>query len=490
MDIKKLSISQALDGLRNKEFSSTELVQAHIEQINKYDFLNTFITKNFDLALENAKNSDKNIASGNMRKLEGIPIGVKDLYCTKDIRTTAGSKMLSNFVPTYESTVSEKVKSAGAISLGKLNMDEFAMGSLNKTSYFGNVISPWVVNDEYIYSPGGSSGGSSSSVAAFECMAALGSDTGGSVRQPAAFCGLVGVKPTYGRCSRYGMIAFASSLDQAGVLTRNVLDSALMLESMMGFDPKDSTSINLPVPDLSSISGSSVKHMKVGVPRNIMDLDGISDEIKAMWLESIDLLKSQDVEIVDISLEYAKFGVATYYIIAPAEASSNLARYDGVRYGNRVEEEGMSLDEMYEMTRADGFGVEVQRRIMIGTYLLSSGFYDAYYSKAQKVRRLIYSDFKKAFSQVDAILLPTAPTEAVRLDQDFSNPVEVYLNDIFTIPASLAGMPAMSVPVAFSKNNLPLGMQIISDSFQEEKMFKIAYALERACKNIFVARGF
>jgi aspartyl-tRNA(Asn)/glutamyl-tRNA(Gln) amidotransferase subunit A len=490
-ELIKLTIAEALAKLKAKEISSLELVEAHIKQIEKHKYLNAFVTETFDAARMQAREADQKIARGEARKLEGIPVGVKDLFCTEGVRTTAGSKMLSNFIPTYESTVSQNIKNHGSISLGKLNMDEFAMGSSNMTSYFGNVINPWKAKDsseELV--PGGSSGGSSAAVAGFISMAALGSDTGGSVRQPAAFTGTVGIKPTYGRCSRFGMVAFASSLDQAGVFTRSVKDAALMLEAMMGFDEKDSTSVNLQVPELASAADKPVKGMKIGIPRDFMEAEGISDEILKMWNASIDHLKQQGVEMVDVSLKHAKYSLPTYYIIAPAEASSNLSRYDGVRYGLRVEREGMSLDEMYEMTRSEGFGVEVKRRIMIGSYLLSAGFFDAYYLKAQKMRRLIANDFNSAFATVDAILLPTAPTAAFPIEGVSDDPVAMYLNDLFTIPASLAGLPCISVPASLNDKGLPLGMQIIGKPFDEYTTLQVASALERACSIKFVAGGF
>ena len=489
-ELIKLTIVEALSGLSLKKFSSLELTDAHLKQMEKHKALNAYVLDTPEIARRLALESDARIASGEARKLDGIPVGVKDLFCTKGVRTTSCSKILHNFVPTYESTVSANIASHGTIMLGKTNMDDSAMGSSNMTSYFGNVISPWKGLAGEDLTPGGSSGGSSAAVSAFMAMATLGSDTGGSVRQPAAFTGLVGVKPTYGRCSRYGMIAFASSLDQAGVLTRSVEDSALMLESMMGFDPKDSTSLNEPVPELRSAVKESVKGMKIGVPYDLMKQEGISEEIIKMWHDSIEILKSEGVEIIDISLPNAKYALPVYYVIAPAEASSNLSRYDGVRYGLRVEKEGMNLDEMYELTRSEGFGNEVKRRIMIGTYVLSSGFIDAYYTKAQKVRRLIANDFKNAFTKVDAILMPTAPTEAFALSVKQDNPVTMYLNDIFTIPSSLAGLPCMSVPAAMSKNNLPLGMQIITDKLGEYNMLKVAAAVEKNVNINFTPKGF
>lgn len=487
-DLIKKTISEASELLKKKEISSTELVKEHIDQMEKHKDLNAYITETSEIALGLAQESDKNIASGNMRKLEGIPVGVKDLFCTKDVKTTAGSKILSNFVPTYESTVSQNISNNGTIMLGKTNMDEFAMGSANITSHFGDVINPWKDKDGKKVVPGGSSGGSSAAVSGFMAMAALGSDTGGSVRQPAAFTGTVGVKPTYGRCSRYGMVAFASSLDQAGVFTRSVEDSAMMLEAMMGFDPKDSTSIEAEVPELVPAVTESVKGMKVGVPRNIMDMDGIDQDILAMWNESIEKLKSEDIEVVDVSLPKAQYGVPTYYVIAPAEASSNLSRYDGVRYGHRSESDSSSLNDMYESTRSEGFGEEVKRRILIGTHVLSSGFQDAYYRKAQKVRRLIAQDFANSFKLVDAILLPSAPSAPFGFEDNI-DPIQMYLNDMFTIPASMAGLPAMSVPAGM-KEGLPLGMQIVGRALDEYNMLKVARALERNIDLDFTPEGF
>ncbi|MBP7189757.1 MAG: Asp-tRNA(Asn)/Glu-tRNA(Gln) amidotransferase subunit GatA [Rickettsiaceae bacterium] len=489
-ELTKITISEALKGLKSKEFSALELTNAHLSQMEKHRNLNAYVVETSEIALNMAKESDKRIASGNAKKLDGIPVAVKDLFCTKGVRTTACSKILSDFVPTYESTVSGNIASCGTVMLGKTNMDEFAMGSSNMTSFFGNVISPWKgVGGENLV-PGGSSGGSSASVAAYMAMAALGSDTGGSVRQPAAFTGIVGMKPTYGRCSRYGMVSFASSLDQAGILTRSVIDSALMLEAMMGFDPKDSTSLNIPVPELASSVEKPVSGMRIGVPRALMQQDGISSEIVKMWEESIRILEDQGVEIKDISLPNSKYALPVYYVLAPAEASSNLSRYDGVRYGIREERDGISLEEMYEITRTAGFGAEVKRRIMIGAYVLSSGFFDAYYLKAQKVRRLISNDFDKAFTEVDAILVPSAPTEAFAFDVKQDNPVNMYLNDIFTIPSSLAGLPAISVPAGMSKNNLPLGMQVVGNKLDEYNVLRVAAAIERATKIDFTPKGF
>ncbi|WP_375358841.1 Asp-tRNA(Asn)/Glu-tRNA(Gln) amidotransferase subunit GatA [Candidatus Tisiphia endosymbiont of Neophilaenus lineatus] len=485
-EIIKLTITQALKALKNKEFSCVELTKAHIKEMDKHKELNAYITETTDIALEQSKIADQNYHNGIARPLEGIPIAVKDLFCTKGVLTTAASKILSNFVPTYESTVSKNVQDHGTIMLGKANMDEFAMGSANITSYFGNVISPWKAIDAPTTPvvPGGSSGGSSAAVSSFLAMAALGSDTGGSVRQPASYTGIVGFKPTYGRCSRYGMIAFASSLDQAGVLTRTVEDTALMLQAMIGFDEKDSTSINSKILELRSACNSSAKNMKIGVPFDIMKQDGIQPDIIKMWQHTIDILKNDGAEIIDISLPYSKYALAAYYIIAPAETSSNLSRYDGIRYGIRVGNEGISIEEMYEKTRTAGFGAEVKRRIMIGTYLLSSAFMDAYYLKAQKIRRLISDDFKKAFAQVEAIILPSAPSEAFNLGEKQDNPVTMYLNDLFTIPASLAGLPCCSVPAALSSRGLPLGMQVIGKALDEYNTLKVAAAIERGSRDI------
>ena len=491
-ELVKLTISQALKALKNKDFSCIELTNAYITQMQKHKNLNAYITETIDIALQQARVSDQNYTDGKERKLEGIPIAIKDLYCTKNVLTSAGSKTLSNFIPTYESTITQNVKDQGTIMLGKANMDEFAMGSSNMSSYFGNVISPWKASDSSKdLVPGGSSGGSAAAVSAFLAMASLGSDTGGSVRQPASYTGLVGMKPTYGRCSRWGMVAFASSLDQAGILTRNVEDAALMLESMMGFDPKDSTAIDAAVPNLTSACNQSIKGMKIGVPLELMKLEGIDNDIIKMWQDTIDALKAEGAEIIDVTLEHSKYSLATYYIIAPAEASSNLARYDGIRYGLRVEKDDMNINEMYETTRSNGFGAEVKRRIMIGTHVLSSACIDAYYLKAQKMRRLIYNDFNQAFTKVDVILLPTTPTPAFALDEKQDNPVTMYLNDIFTIPASLAGLPCISVPTALSSNSLPLGMQIIGPALDEYNTLKLASAVERASSHInFVPRGF
>ncbi|GAB4163826.1 MAG: Asp-tRNA(Asn)/Glu-tRNA(Gln) amidotransferase subunit GatA [Rickettsiaceae bacterium] len=491
-DLIKLSIIEALEGLKSRKFSSLELVQAHINQAEKYKHLNSYITDTFDLARELAKIADQNYQSGSNRKLEGIPVGVKDLFCTKGVRTSAGSKMLHNFVPTYESTVSKNIADAGTVMIGKTNMDEFAMGSSNTTSYFGKVISPWKAkNSDKDLVPGGSSGGSSAAVSSFTAMAALGSDTGGSIRQPAAFTGIVGIKPTYGRCSRWGMVAFSSSLDQAGIFTRTVADAALMLEVIMGFDEKDSTSVNKEVPELVSAATKSAKGMKVGIPVDLMEIEGVNSEIIKMWQDSIAMMKAEGAEIINISLPHAKYALPVYYVIAPAEASSNLARYDGVRYGYRTDKVCNSLDEMYINTRTEGFGEEVKRRILVGTYVLSASHMDAYYLKAQKVRRLIANDFKSAYEKVDVILLPSTPTAAFAVDDNQSDPVTMYLNDIFTIPASLAGLPCSSVPTAISPNGLPLGMQLVAPAFDEYNLIRASAVIERAMANTdFTPGGF
>lgn len=490
-DISKISIKDALEGLNKKEFTAKELVESNINNSKKYKNMNCYITDRFEEAIKDAEESDKRYAKGEQRKLEGIPVGVKDLFCTKDLRTTSGSKILHNFIPKYESTVSENLKDNGSISLGKMNMDEMAMGSANETSYFGSVINPWKEKgSDSDLVPGGSSGGSAAAVSSFQNMAALGSDTGGSVRQPASFTGTVGVKPTYGRCSRWGMIAFASSLDQAGLFTRTVEDAALVLESIMGYDPKDSTSYDIEVPDISSHINGGVKGLKVGIPRDLMEYDGVSNSIINLWKNTEKLYREAGAEIVDITLPNAKYALSVYYIVAPAEASANLARLDGVRYGFRNEVEGMSLDEMYELTRTEGFGAEVKRRIMIGNYVLSSGFKDAYYVKAQQVRRLISNDFKNAFKKVDVIALPAAPTPAFKLNEKITDPTIMYLNDIFTIPASLAGMPAMSVPAGFTDKGLPLGMQIVGKAFDEITMLKAAREIERSLNLDLTPGGF
>ncbi len=474
-----LTITEALTGLKNKKFSATELVQAHITQMNACDHLNAFITKTPDLALKLAGESDVRIAKGDMRPLEGIPFAMKDLYCTKGVKTTAASQMLKDFIPTYESTVSQKLLDAGTISVGKANLDEFAMGGSNTNSSFGPVENPWksIKNPNKRLVSGGSSGGSAAAVAAGMALGSTGTDTGGSTRQPASFCGIVGVKPTYGRCSRWGIIAFASSLDQAGVFSKNVEDSALLLKTISGFDEKDSTSAQKDVPDFSALLKQDIKGLRVGIPKEYR-VDGMPQEIIDVWDKGAKLLKDAGAIIVDVSLPHTKYAVPTYYIIAPSEASSNLARYDGVRYGMRVD--GKDLQETYDNTRAAGFGQEVKRRIMIGTYCLSSGYYDAYYTKAQKVRRLIANDFKSAFDKCDVILTPTAPSSAFAIGENDDDPIKMYLGDVFTIPASLAGLPGISIPGGLDSEGLPLGLQIIGRAWDEATMLKTAYTLEQA----------
>ena len=469
-------LSEALTGLRNKEFTSYELTSHYISKIEKSK-LNTFITNTFEHAIEMAKESDKRIQnSEEIRLLEGIPIGMKDLFCTKNIKTTAGSKILENFVPFYESTVSQNIWDCGAVMIGKTNMDEFAMGSANTTSFFGNVINPIKSSaDSDNLVPGGSSGGSAAAVAAGLCLGATGSDTGGSIRQPASFCGLVGLKPTYGRCSRFGMVAFASSLDQAGPLTKNVEDAAIMLQAMASYDIKDSTSSKVNIPNFSDFKNFKLRGKKIGIPKEYL-VDGLAPEIKKSWEKAVDLFKNNGSEIVDITLPHTSYALPTYYIIAPAEASANLARYDGVRYGFR--EKNNSLDELYSKTRAIGFGSEVKRRLIIGTYVLSAGYYDAYFLKALKVRKLIFEDFSNAFKQCDLILTPTTPNVAFKIGEKQNNPLEMYLNDVLTVPASLAGLPAISVPAGKNSLQLPFGLQIIGKPFEEISILSGAKLIE------------
>ena len=478
-ELTKLSIKDTIAGLKSKKFSATEITNSYIQNIEKNRHLNCFITETFDIALNQAKEADKNIAKGSMRDLEGIPLGIKDLYCTKNIRTTCASKMLENFVPTYESTVTQKLFDAGAICLGKTNMDEFAMGSANANSYFGKVINPHKRNDsnEDLVA-GGSSGGSASAVSANLCAGATGSDTGGSIRQPASFTNTVGVKPTYGRSSRYGMIAFASSLDQAGIFAKDVEDCALLQRIISGHDSKDSTSVKIPVPQFEKLLNSNVKGLKIGIPKEYR-IDGMPAEIEKLWQKGIEILRNRGAEIIDISLPHTQYAAAVYYVIAPAECSSNLARFDGVRYGFRTSQENISINEMYQKTRAEGFGKEVKKRIIIGTYVLSAGYYEAYYKKAQKVRRLVLNDFTEAFKKVDAILTPSTPNSAFGFEEMKSfDAVKIYLNDVFTVPSNLAGLPAISVPAGSDNKGLPLGLQIITKHFDEQTMFNIAKTIE------------
>jgi aspartyl-tRNA(Asn)/glutamyl-tRNA(Gln) amidotransferase subunit A len=479
--LTKLSLTQAREGLLKKDFSTVELTKAHLDAMAEKQDLNAYITETPDLALEQAAASDARLRNGTAGALEGLPLAVKDLFCTKGVRTTAGSKMLDNFIPPYESTVTQNLWNAGAVMLGKVNMDEFAMGSSNTSSAYGAVINPWRRTDATTKKlvPGGSSGGSVAAVAAHMALAATASDTGGSIRQPAAFCGLVGIKPTYGLCSRRGMVAFASSLDQAGPVTRTVRDAALMTQVMASYDPWDSTSLNVEIPDYLSHISSDVRNLRVGLPKEYRQ--NLSPEMSALLQQGIDWLTAGGATIhYDISLPTTPYALPTYYVIAPAEASSNLARYDGLRYGLRVP--GSTLDEMYSNTRREGFGSEVRRRILIGTYVLSAGYYDAYYLKAQKIRTLIARDFEKVFQEVDVLLTPTTPTEAFPIDEKPADPVTMYLNDIFTVTVNLAALPGISVPAGLSKTGLPLGLQLIGPKFSEQRLFNAALALEEAAQ--------
>ncbi len=477
-NLTNLTIAEALKSLENKDFTAVELTKAHLDGMSAAKDLNCYITETPDLAMERAQASDERRASGDARALDGIPLAMKDLFCTEGVQTTAASHILEGFIPQYESTVSQNLRNDGTIMLGKANLDEFAMGSANTTSYFGNVLNPWKRDgDDSNLVPGGSSGGSAAAVAARIAMGATGTDTGGSIRQPAAFCGISGIKPTYGRCSRWGVVAFASSLDQPGCFARTVEDNALLLQSMSGYDPKDSTSAQMSVPDFASALTGDIKGLKIGIPKEYR-VDGMPTEIEQIWQDGIAMMKDAGAEIVDVSLPHTKYALPTYYIIAPAECSSNLARYDGVRYGLRVE--GEDLNDTYANTRAAGFGNEVKRRIMIGTYALSSGYYDAYYIKAQKVRRLISNDFMDAFKKCDALLTPTAPSAAFAIGENEDDPIKMYLNDIFTVPASLAGLPGMSVPAGLNAQGLPLGLQILGRPWDEETVLKVSYAIEKA----------
>lgn len=475
-----LNLTEATEGLANKQFSALELTDAYLARMEATRGLNAWITETPEKAREMAQAADAKIAAGEARKLEGIPLGIKDLFCTQGVQTTAGSHILEGFVPHYESTVTQKLWDAGAVMTGKLNLDEFAMGSANITSYYGDVKNPWKPEgSDKDYVPGGSSGGSAAAVAAKAALAATGTDTGGSIRQPASFCGTVGIKPTYGRCSRWGIVAFASSLDQAGIFTRSVRDAALLLEVMCGHDPKDSTSAPQVVPAFSQGLTGDVKGKVIGIPKEY-HAEGMPEAIEKLWAQGKEWLKAAGAEIRDISLPHTKYALPAYYIIAPAEASSNLARYDGVRYGLRVAEPGDNLQDMYEKTRAAGFGDEVKRRVLTGTYVLSAGYYDAYYKKAQKVRTLIAQDFAKAFEGVDAILTPTAPSAAFAIGEKQDDPVAMYLNDIFTVPASLAGLPGMSVPAGLSDDGMPLGLQVLGKHFDEATVLQVGQALEQA----------
>ena len=474
-DLTKLTLASALEGMAKGDFSSVELTQAHIDACKGAGKLNAFITDTHELALEQAAASDARRASGEAGLLEGAPLGVKDLFCTEGVKTCAASKILGEFTPTYESTVTANMKADGMVMLGKLNLDEFAMGSSNETSAYGPVINPWRKGEDLV--PGGSSGGSAAAVAADLCLGATATDTGGSIRQPASFTGTVGIKPTYGRCSRWGTVAFASSLDQAGPIAKTVKDSAILLQSMAGYDAKDSTSLDLEVPDWVSACGASIKGMKIGIPKEYT-IEGMPKEIEDLWQQGIKWLEDAGAEIVHVSLPHTKYALPAYYVVAPAEASSNLARYDGMRYGLRVE--GENLAGTYERTRTEGFGAEVRRRIMIGTYVLSAGYYDAYYLRAQKVRTKIADDFKAAWEQCDALLTPTCPSAPFAVGRKVDDPITMYLNDIFTVTANLAGLPGISVPVSLDKDGLPLGLQIIGRALDEETVFKAASALEDA----------
>ncbi len=479
-DLTELGVAAIRDGVAGGEFKAVEVAEAFNANVSAAKSLNAFIVETPEMAIEAAKAVDTDKAAGKpLGKMAGVPIGMKDLFCTEGVQATAGSHILEGFIPQYESTVSGNLWRAGAGMLGKLNMDQFAMGSSNETSHFGDVISPWRSGGggNAGLAPGGSSGGSAASVAARICPAATGTDTGGSIRQPAAFTGITGIKPTYGRCSRWGVVAFASSLDQAGSMAHDVRDCAIMLEAMAGFDPKDTTSLDLPVPDWEAALNSDMNGKKIGIPKEYR-MDGTDSDILDSWDKGIAWLKDAGAEIVDISLPHTKYALPAYYIIAPAEASSNLARYDGVRYGLRDLPDGAGLQDMYAATRAAGFGPEVKRRIMIGTYVLSAGFYDAYYTQAQKVRTLIARDFERAFEKCDAILTPTTPTASFALGERSKDPLAMYLNDVFAVPASMAGLPAISVPAGLNKDGLPLGLQIIGNALDEQGVLNAGLAIE------------
>jgi aspartyl-tRNA(Asn)/glutamyl-tRNA(Gln) amidotransferase subunit A len=488
-DLTKLTIAGARDALRKGDVTSAELTEACLTAIEGADALNAFVHKTPEIARERAAAADARIKAGDAPDMCGIPVGIKDLFCTKGVASQAASGILEGFLPEYESTVSQNLIDAGAVMLGKLNMDEFAMGSSNETSVYGNAVNPWRRgNDDTALTPGGSSGGSASAVAADLCLAATGTDTGGSIRQPAAFTGITGIKPTYGRCSRWGVVAFASSLDQAGPMTKDVRDAAIMLRAMCSHDPKDSTSADLPVPDFEAALTGDIRGKTIGIPKEY-HMDGMPQEIEDLWARGKEMLRDAGAKIVDISLPHTKYALPAYYVIAPAEASSNLARYDGVRYGHRAKlAQGDGITEMYEKTRAEGFGKEVQRRVMVGTYVLSAGFYDAYYNRARKVRTLIKKDFEDVFAQgVDAILTPATPSAAFGLgEMKDADPVQMYLNDVFTVTVNLAGLPGIAVPAGLDKQGLPLGLQLIGRPWEEGDLLNTAYALERAAG--FVAK--
>jgi len=478
-DLTAMSLAAARDAIRAKQISSRELTAAFVSAIEKARPLNAFIIEAGEKALAMADASDKRIAAGKFGALEGLPLAIKDLFCTKGTRTTAASKILGNFVPPYESTVTQNLWNEGAVMLGKTNLDEFAMGSSNETSAFGPVFNPWrASNSNANLVPGGSSGGSAAAVAADLCLAATGTDTGGSIRQPAAVTGRVGLKPTYGRCSRFGIVAFASSLDQAGPMTKTVRDAAIMLKTMASMDPKDSTSVDLPVPDYEKLLEGGIKGLRVGIPKEYR-IDGAPAEIDALWSKGADWLKAQGADVVEVSLPHTKYALPTYYIVAPAEASSNLARYDGVRFGYRAA--GLrDITDLYEKSRGEGFGAEVQRRILIGTYVLSAGYYDAYYARAQKLRSLIKQDFEQAFEVCDVLLTPATPGPAFGVGAKTADPVEMYLQDVFTVTVNLAGLPGISVPAGLTANGLPLGLQLIGKAFDEATMLRAAQAVETA----------
>ncbi|MBY6047977.1 Asp-tRNA(Asn)/Glu-tRNA(Gln) amidotransferase subunit GatA [Vannielia litorea] len=488
-DLTKLTIAGARDALRKGETTSVEITEACLSAIEGAGALNAFVLHTPEIALEQAKAADARIKAGDAPAMCGIPLGIKDLFCTKGVNSQAASAILGGFKPEYESTVTSQLFDAGAVMLGKLNMDEFAMGSSNETSTYGNAVNPWRRgNDDAALTPGGSSGGSASAVAADLCLAATGTDTGGSIRQPAAFTGITGLKPTYGRVSRWGIIAFASSLDQAGPMTKDVRDCAIMLQAMAGHDPKDSTSAELAVPDFEAMLTGDIKGKVIGIPKEYR-MKGMPEEIEALWAEGVEMLKAAGAEIRDISLPHTKYALPAYYVIAPAEASSNLARYDGVRFGHRAKlAQGDGIVEMYEKTRAEGFGAEVKRRVMVGTYVLSAGYYDAYYNRARKVRALIKRDFDEVFAAgVDAILTPATPSAAFGLgEMAEADPVQMYLNDVFTVTVNLAGLPGIAVPTGTSANGLPLGLQLIGRPWEEGDLMNTAYALEQAAG--FVAK--
>jgi len=489
--LTQLTIAEARAGLRARQFSARELAAEHVAAMAAARPLNAFLAETPERALAMADAADQRLQRGEARALEGMPLAIKDLFCTEGVLTTAGSRILDGFKPPYESTVTAKLWEAGAVMLGKVNMDEFAMGSSTVTCAHGAVENPWRRRgDNRPLVPGGSSGGSAAAVAARAAIAATGTDTGGSIRQPASFCGIVGMKPTYGRCSRWGIVAFASSLDQAGPMTRSVRDAAIMLGAMAGHDPKDSTSAPVPVPDFEAALTGDIRGLRIGIPREYR-LDGMPAEIEALWQRGIDWIKAAGAEPVEISLPMTKYALAAYYIIAPAEASSNLARYDGVRFGLRVP--GASLDEMYENTRAAGFGPEVRRRVLIGTYVLSAGYYDAYYLKAQQVRTLIARDFDAAFQRCDVLLTPTAPSAAFAIGEKQDDPIAMYLNDVFTVPVNLAGLPGISVPAGLAADGLPLGLQVIGRAFDEATVLRVAEVIEKAAgftaKPAFLAGG-